>query len=163
MRTLILGAAFALASMLPVYAAAPAPSAAAPAASASPAPTGADLLKIDDCSLEYNSRSGIPAKLHVDFENLNAQPVTHIRFRIDTGMSSFPVMDVGSFRPKLKIHHDLDPPEVDMHVGYVLTENGIRGGLGCTVDAYTLADGYTWISPRLQFELQHPDLQQAHP
>jgi hypothetical protein len=28
------------------------------------------------------------------------------------------------------------------------------GGLGCAVDAYTLSDGYTWVSPELQSELQ---------
>ena len=28
------------------------------------------------------------------------------------------------------------------------------GGLVCGIDAYTLSDGYTWISPELQSELQ---------
>jgi len=131
--------------------AAPSPS---PSPSPSPTPPAATGIKILDCSLEYNSFNGVAAKMHVDFMNLNAQPVTKIRFRVETGFSTFAVMDFGSFAPNLKIHHDLDPPET--HVGGVhsaITGSGPRG-LYCDVDAYTLSNGYTWISPRFASELQ---------
>ena len=48
--------------------------------------------------------------MHVDFINLNALPVTHMRFRVRAGYATFAVMDIGLFAPNLRIHHDLDPP-----------------------------------------------------
>jgi hypothetical protein len=138
------------------------PSTGAAAESPSPqpaaSPTGAGTLKISACSLEYNQLSGVPAKLHVDFTNLNALPVTHIRFRIRAGVSTFAVMDMGTFQPNVKIHHDLDPPLMRMHVIPAITGGGIYG-LMCSVDAFTLSDGYTWVSAELQQELQQ---QQQH-
>lgn len=103
-------------------------------------------IKITGCSFEYDSRTHVASKLHIDFVNLNDQPVTRIRFRITFGFQTIPVMDFGSFAPNLKIHHDLDPPELRVAVGQ---DNRIE----CGIDAFTLADGYTWISPQLQSQL----------
>ncbi len=129
--------------------AAPSPS---PVPSASP--TAADAVKIMDCSLEYNSFNGVAAKMHVDFINLSAQAVTKIRFRVETGLATFAVMDFGTFAPNLKVHHDLDPPLTSVGgVHSAITGSGPRH-LYCGVDAYTLSDGYTWVSPQLQLELQ---------
>jgi hypothetical protein len=130
-----------------------------PSPQPSAAPTGADALKILACSLEFNQISGVPAKLHVDFENLNSLPVTHIRFRIRAGVSTFAVMDIGKFDPNVRIHHDLDPPLTHMRVISAITGGGIDG-LDCSIDAFTLSDGYTWVSPQLQQELQQR--QQQH-
>lgn len=102
-------------------------------------------IKITGCSFEYNSRTHVASKLHIDFVNLNDQPVTRIRFRITFGFQTVPVMDFGNFAPNLKIHHDLDPPEVRVAVA--------QDSIECGIDAFTLADGYTWISPQLQSEL----------
>jgi hypothetical protein len=127
---------------------------AAPAPSPTPPPTGADSIKILACSLEYNSLSGNAAKMHVDFTNLNTLPVTHIRFRVRAVSSTFAVMDIGSFAPNVKIHHDLDPPMADVLRFHGMSMPPEMGGLGCAIDAYTLSNGYTWISPQLQAELQ---------
>src|SRR5579884_3200488 len=131
--------------------AAPSP---APSPAASAAPSGADAIKILSCSLEFNSLSGMAAKMHVDFENLNALPVTHMRFRVRAGYTTFAVMDIGSFAPNVRIHHDLDPPAASLlkHPAAVTLPREM-GGLLCRVDAYTLSNGYTWISPELQTEL----------
>lgn len=146
-RLLPIAAAILLMLALPAHAAAPSPS---PQPSASP--TGADLLKITDCSLTYNDLSGVPGKLHVDFVNLNPLPVTHIRFRIMAGVTTFAVMDVGTFQPNVHIHHDLDPPLVRMRVIPSMTAS--LHSLVCSVDAFTLTDGYTWVSAALQQELE---------
>lgn len=108
-----------------------------------------DSVKILGCSLEYSERSSVADKFHVDFINLNTLPVTHIRFRINAG-STFAVMDIGNFAPNVKIHHDLDPPAVG--VVPVLPEG--MNSMDCSVDAFTLSDGSTYISPQLQQELQ---------
>jgi hypothetical protein len=120
---------------------------------------GADGLKITDCNLEYNDVSGVPGKFHVDFVNLNALPVTHIRFRVRTNRATFAVMDLGMFAPGVHVHHDLDPPVMRIPVTGAWTGGGITG-LDCTVDAYTLTNGDTWISDALRLELQE---QPAHP
>jgi hypothetical protein len=126
-----------------------------PSPAASSAPSGADSIKILDCSLEFNPFSGVAAKMHVDFINLNALPVTHMRFRVHAGFATFAVMDIGSFAPNLRIHHDLDPPaETLLKHASARTLPREMGGLVCGIDAYTLTDGYTWISPELQSELQ---------
>lgn len=129
--------------------------AAVPSPSASPVSSaaGADSIKILSCSLEYNSRDGLAAKMHVDFMNLNALPVTHIRFRVQAGLSEFAVMDLGTFAPNVKIHHDLDPPMTNVAIVRGVPIPG-ADGLYCGIDAYTLSDGYMWISPHLQAELQ---------
>jgi hypothetical protein len=139
--------------------AAPSP-AVSPTASA--APGGADAIKILDCSLEFNSHSGMAAKMHVDFMNLNALPVTHMRFRVQAGYTTFAVMDIGSFAPNVRIHHDLDPPAQPLfkHPAAVTLPRE-TGGLGCSIDAYTLSDGYTWVSPELQRELQQQQQQKS--
>lgn len=147
MRLLCLFAILLLLATGTSHAATPAPS---PQPSASP--TGADQLKITDCSLTYNDLSGVPGKLHVDFVNLNSLPVTHIRFRIQAGVTTFAVMDVGTFQPNVHIHHDLDPPLVRMSVIPSMTASIHR--LVCSVDAFTLTDGYTWVSDALSRELQ---------
>jgi hypothetical protein len=126
----------------------------APTAAASAAPAGADSIKISGCSLEFNSMSGVASKMHVDFTNLNTLPVTHIRFRVRAGISTFAVMDIGSFAPNVKVHHDLDPPEANVLRVPGVTLPREMGGLGCSIDAYTLSDGYTWVSPQLQAELE---------
>src|SRR6266404_4486562 len=93
---------------------------AAPQATVNPAPVatpmGAEGLKITDCSLTYNDISGVPGKFHVDFINLNALPVTHIRFRVRTNRATFVVMDLGMFAQNVHVHHDLDPPVMRMLV-----------------------------------------------
>ena len=133
--------------------------AASPGVTQSPAPTPEPTappiagVKITDCSLEYNERTHVAAKLHIDFVNLNDQPVTRIRFRIRAGFQTFPVMDFGKFAPDLKIHHDLDPPEMPVAIVPGAPIPG-AGDLYCGIDAFTLSDGYTWISPTLQAELQ---------
>ncbi len=149
----VAAAAFVLALYLPlgVDAAAQATPTPAPVAT----PMGADALKITDCSLTYNDLSGVPGKFHVDFIDLNALPVTRIRFRVRTNTATFAVMDLGMFAPNVHIHHDLDPPEIRMPVIGAWTGGGIAG-LDCTVDAYTLTNGYTWISDALRHELQEP-------
>ena len=144
MRTLLLLAAL----LLLAPQAAPADAPPSPHANAALSP---DSIKILGCSLDYSERSSVADKFHVDFINLNALPVTHIRFRVDAG-STFAVMDVGNFAPNVKIHHDLDPPPVAVGV-FVLTQNGVTG-MDCRVDAFTLSDGSTYISPQLQQQLQ---------
>lgn len=130
---------------------------AAPQATPSPAPVatpmGADGLKITDCSLTYNDVSGVPGKFHVGFINMNALPITHIRFRVRTNRATFAVMDLGTFAPNVRVHHDLDPPLMRMPVISSWTGGGLTG-LDCTVDAYTLANGSTWLSDALKLELQ---------
>jgi hypothetical protein len=130
---------------------------AAPQATPAPAPVatpvGAGGLKITDCSLSYNDVSGVPGKFHVDFVNLNALPVTHVRFRVRTNTATFAVMDLGMFAPNVHVHHDLYPPVTRMPVIGGWTGGGLTG-LDCTVDAYTLTNGYTWMSDALRLELQ---------
>jgi hypothetical protein len=135
-----------------------APGVAAQSPSPEPTPPVVNGVKITDCTLEYNAQTHVAAKLHIDFVNLNDQAVTHIRFRIRAGFQTFPVMDIGNFAPDLKIHHDLDPPETAVAVVQGTSIPG-AGDLDCSVDAFTLADGYTWISPELQAEL---DQQKQH-
>ena len=117
---------------------------AAPQATPAPAPVatpvGADV-------------SGVPGKFHVDFVNLNALAVTHVRFRVRTNTATFAVMDLGMFAPNVHVHHDLDPPVTRMPVIGGWTGGGLTG-LDCTVDAYTLTNGYTWMSDALRLELQ---------
>jgi len=139
----------------PSFAAPTAAPSTAPRPAASAAPSGASSIKILNCSLEFNAFSGVAAKMHVDFMNLNALPVTHMRFRVRAGFATFAVMDIGSFAPNLRIHHDLDPPATTLlkHAS-ARTLPPEMGGLVCGIDAYTLTDGYTWISPELQSELQ---------
>jgi hypothetical protein len=134
----------------------------APSPVSSAAPPGTEAIKILACGLEYNSLNGVASKMHVDFMNLSALPVTHIRFRVVAGLSEFAVMDVGRFAPNLKIHHDLDPPMARVPASPAITMPRVRGGLYCGIDAYTLTDGYTWISPQLQVELEQQQ-QQKHP
>lgn len=126
-----------------------------PSPGASAAPSGANAIKILNCSLEFNAFSGVAAKMHVDFINLNALPVTHLRFRVSAGYATFAVMDIGSFAPNVRIHHDLDPPAATLlkHASSRTLPREM-GGLVCGIDAYTLTDGYTWISPELQSQLQ---------
>lgn len=133
-----------------------------PSPAASTAPSGANAIKILDCSLEFNAFSGVAAKMHVDFINLNALPVTHMRFRVRAGYATFAVMDIGSFAPNLRIHHDLDPPAATLlkHAS-ARTLPPEMGGLVCGIDAYTLTNGYTWISPELQSELQQQQQQKS--
>jgi len=125
---------------------------AAPSPTAAPTPPGGDAIKLTGCSLEVGGFSGIAAKLHVDFTNLTTEPLTHVRFRVEAGVSTFAVMDIGTFTPNVKIHHDLDPPPARVTHGHSTLPN-FAGGLGCAVDAYTLQSGYTWVSPELQKEL----------
>jgi hypothetical protein len=138
---------------------------AAPAVSPTPsaAPFGAHSIKIFDCSLEMNAHTFVPAKMHVDFMNLNALPVTHIRFRVQSPVSTLAVMDIGSFAPNVKIHHDLDPPLSGVAANGVVTLPIQGGGLRCGIDAYTLSNGYTWVSPQLQAELQQQQQHQQKP
>lgn len=131
--------------------------AASPGVTQTPAPTPEPTeppiggVRITSCSLEYSERTHVAAKLHVEFMNMNDQPVTRIRFRIRAGFQTFPVMDFGKFAPDLLIKHDLDPPEMPVAI-----VQGVPGadGLYCSIDAFTLSDGYTWVSPTLQAELQ---------
>ncbi len=107
-------------------------------------------IKILACSVDYNSISGVVDQLHVDFMNANAQAVTHIRFGVHMVLArTIPVMDIGTFRPNLRIHHDLMMP-----LTRVFTFSSQR--LNCTVDAFTLADGTTWIDPSLPVPLPQP-------
>jgi hypothetical protein len=94
--------------------------------------------------------------------NLNTIPVTHMRFRVRAAYTTFAVMDIGSFAPNVRIHHDLDPPPQSLfkHPAAVTLPREM-GGLGCTIDAYTLSDGYTWVSPELQSELQAQQQQKS--
>jgi hypothetical protein len=131
---------------------------AAPSATPSVATTvpGADSIKLSDCKLQVGSFSGVAAKLHVEFTNLTTETLTHIRFRV-TARTTFAVMDIGSFAPNVKIKHDLDPPPANV-IPYASARTlpGVMGGLGCSIDAYTLQSGYTWVSPQLQKELSQP-------
>jgi hypothetical protein len=155
-----------LAVLLFLAAAVPGVAAQSPTPQPSPSTSGLpgpDSLKILACSLEYNSFNGVAAKMHVDFMNLNAQPVTHIRFRVQAGFSTFAVMDVGNFAPNLRIHHDLDPPMTSVSVVHGVHIPGMDpAGLYCGVDAFTLVNGYTWISPQLKKELQQQQQQKTH-
>jgi hypothetical protein len=117
-----------------------------------PQPSALDgsSIKILACSVDYNSISGVVDQLHVDFINKNSQAVTHIRFGVHMVLSrTIPVMDIGTFRPNLKIHHDLMMP-----LTRVFTFS--QQSLDCTIDAFTLADGTTWIDPALPVPLPQP-------
>lgn len=125
--------------------------AAAQTAMPQPQPSAIDgsSIKILACSVDYNSISGIVDQLHVDFMNANAQAVTHIRFGVHMVLArTIPVMDIGMFRPNLKIHHDLMIPLTRVF--------RYSQRLNCTVDAFTLADGTTWIDPSLPVPLPQP-------
>jgi hypothetical protein len=87
-------------------------------------------------------------KLHVSFINHADEPITHIRFGLKVDFfPTIAVMDVGTFAPGKEIHHDLDPP--------LTTVSTNVQNLGCFVDAFTLKDGSTWVSPELQAQLQN--------
>jgi len=118
------------------------PGAAAQTPTPQPQPSAIDgsSIKILACSVDYNSMSGVVDQLHVDFINANAQTVTHIRFGVHMTLArTISVMDIGTFRSNLRIHHDLIIPLTRVF--------RYSQSLKCTVDAFTLADGTTWIDP----------------
>lgn len=125
---------------------------AAPSPGPAVTPVGSDGLEITNCELEYSEQGNIADKVSIEFVNHNQLPVTKIRFRIKAGLTTFPVMDMGSFKPELKIHHDLNPPAAQVAIVQG-GPDGSAGELDCSVDAYTLSNGATWISPQLQSEL----------